>query len=70
MRSRRSTVGGCEDLLVDESSQSVTVGDVVLAPGDVLTIDGNAGEIYQGVVKSEAVCPPDVAMQLALLQAG
>lgn len=63
-------VVGCEDLLVDESSQSVTVGDVVLAPGDLLTIDGNAGDIYQGVVKSEAVCPPDVAMQLALLQAG
>jgi len=41
---------GCADLHVDESVQSCMLGSRVLHEGDVITIDGDSGLIYAGLV--------------------
>jgi pyruvate,orthophosphate dikinase len=43
-------VAGCEDISVDVARRQFTVGDVVIKEGDVISIDGFAGEVYEGTV--------------------
>ena len=43
-------VAGCEDISVDVNRRQFTAGDVVIKEGDVISIDGFAGEIYRGTV--------------------
>ncbi|RLB46726.1 MAG: pyruvate, phosphate dikinase [Deltaproteobacteria bacterium] len=54
----RSCVAGVGDLNVDYQSQTVTVrteaGVTVLKPGDVITLDGTNGLIYEGALDVEA----------------
>jgi len=43
-------VAGCEEISVDVARRQFTVGDVVVKEGDVISIDGFTGEVYQGTV--------------------
>ncbi len=45
-------VCGASSLSVDYAKQQVKVGDVVLKKGDFISIDGTAGEVYAGEVKT------------------
>jgi pyruvate,orthophosphate dikinase len=47
-------VCGASALQIDYSAQTLTAGDVVLKQGDFISIDGTAGEVYAGEVKTAA----------------
>ncbi|NDP40853.1 MAG: pyruvate, phosphate dikinase, partial [Rhodoferax sp.] len=51
---------GCESLRIDLSARTVQIGKMTLHEGDVITLDGNDGAIYPGVVA--AVMVPDEAL--------
>ncbi len=44
-------VAGAEALEVNVKAKTLTVGDVVLREGDVLTMDGSSGAVYKGELK-------------------
>ncbi len=45
-------VAGCEEIFVDPARKQLTApGGVVVKEGDVISVDGFSGEIYQGEVK-------------------
>jgi len=46
----RPCVAGAGSIRMDYDSQTMAVGDKILKAGDVITIDGSAGVIYQGRV--------------------
>ncbi len=43
-------VAGCEAISVDVARRQFTIGDIVVKEGDVISIDGFTGEVYEGVV--------------------
>ena len=43
-------VAGCEELLVDARAGRAQIGERVLHQGDIVTIDGSTGAIYEGPV--------------------
>ena len=43
-------VAGCEEISVDVNRRQFTAGDIVVKEGDVISIDGFTGEVYQGTV--------------------
>lgn len=45
-------VAGCKEAIVDESSKTVTIGDIVLKEGDYISLDGSTGMVYEGKLKS------------------
>jgi len=47
------TVCGCGALKIDEASRTVTIGDVVIKEGDVITIDGTQGLVYNTKLETE-----------------
>lgn len=50
----KPAVTGCEALRINAADQSFTVGGVVVAAGDVITIDGGTGRVMQGLVDTIA----------------
>ncbi|MER5945180.1 pyruvate, phosphate dikinase [Streptomyces sp. NPDC001904] len=46
----KTCVCGAEDLEVDTKRRRLTVGDVVVEEGDVVSIDGSSGKVYLGEV--------------------
>ncbi len=46
----KTCVCGAEALLVDAAGKKVTLGDVILTEGDLLSIDGSTGEVFLGRV--------------------
>ncbi len=48
---------GCAALRIDLAARTICLGEVALAEGDVITLDGNDGAIYLGAVS--AVMVPD-----------
>ncbi|MEU6121994.1 pyruvate, phosphate dikinase [Streptomyces sp. NPDC047123] len=46
----KTCVCGAEDLEVDTKRRRLTVGDVVVEEGDVVSIDGSTGKVYLGEV--------------------
>ncbi|MFD8566296.1 pyruvate, phosphate dikinase [Streptomyces sp. NPDC059639] len=46
----KTCVCGAEDLEVDTKRRRMTVGDVVVEEGDVVSIDGSSGKVYLGEV--------------------
>ena len=50
----------CETLRIDLTARTVRLGDLLLKEGDVITLDGNDGRLYAGVVATVLV--PDVAL--------
>jgi len=47
------TVCGCDALRIDEAARTVTIGDVVIKEGDVITIDGTQGLVYNTKLETE-----------------
>jgi pyruvate, orthophosphate dikinase len=47
-------VCGASALQIDYSAQTLTAGDITLKQGDFISIDGTAGEVYAGEVKTAA----------------
>ncbi len=45
-------VAGCGDLKVDYKAGTLSSGDIVIKEGDTVTIDGSAGEVILGKVKT------------------
>ncbi|MEU4424790.1 pyruvate, phosphate dikinase [Actinoplanes sp. NPDC024001] len=46
----KTCVCGAEDLLVDATAGTLTVGETVLRAGDVISLDGTTGRVYAGAV--------------------
>jgi pyruvate,orthophosphate dikinase len=42
---------GCERLAIDRSGQRARFGDQTVEEGDILTVDGAAGDVYLGTVE-------------------
>lgn len=51
---------GCDELHIDPAARTIRLGEKVLNEGDVITLDGNKGAVYQGAVA--AVMVPDQAL--------
>ena len=47
------TVCGCGAIKIDEDKKTVTVGDLTLKEGDVITIDGTLGLVYNAELETE-----------------
>ena len=59
-------VCGAEEVTVDLTNESFTVGDVVVRKGDVITVDGSSGSVYQGALALlEAEATPELAKLLS-----
>ena len=48
----KTCIVGAESIHVDYDKKEFRVGDVVVKEGDVITIDGASGEIFQGEIKT------------------
>ncbi|MGZ4625203.1 MAG: pyruvate, phosphate dikinase [Kineosporiaceae bacterium] len=51
-------VCGAQDMVIDEATRTVSVGDVILHEGDVLSMNGTTGHVYRGRIP---VTPSPVA---------
>jgi pyruvate,orthophosphate dikinase len=49
----RTGVVGCGDLLCDEKKKTCRINDVILSSGDYISINGQEGSVYQGLIKVE-----------------
>ncbi len=45
-------VSGCGDISVDEEAKTFTVGGKTFKEGDVISVDGNTGCVYEGEIKT------------------
>lgn len=41
-------IAGCEDIFVDEKNKQFKAKDIIIREGDFITLDGSAGEAYEG----------------------
>ncbi len=48
-------VAGCHEVKVSEANRYFTVGDMTFKEGDEISLDGNTGEIYKGIVPATKV---------------
>lgn len=46
-------VAGCTDIIVNASAKKLIIGDLVLKEGDVITLDGSAGEVMLGEMEMQ-----------------
>ena len=47
------TVCGCSDISINEAKKQFTAGDVVIKEGDVISIDGTMGDVYDAELETE-----------------
>jgi len=47
-------VSGCSEIKVDEEGKQLVIGDKVFVEGDYISLDGTAGEVLEGQVKTVA----------------
>jgi pyruvate,orthophosphate dikinase len=59
-------VSGCEAIQIDDLTKEALISGVTLREGDIITIDGSTGHVYQGVVPT--VEPEFVEDLLVLLE--
>ena len=50
-------VAGCTDAIIDETARTMTIGDKVYHDGDVVSVDGSTGYVYDGEI---AMIPADL----------
>jgi len=62
----RPCVSGCEQIAIDTAAREAVIGGVVLREGDMITIDGTTGNVYQG--KIPAIEPEFVDDLLMILE--
>ena len=68
----RTCVCGAEELDVDADAREVRIGDLTLAEGDVISIDGSTGEVFAGqlpVVPSPVVTYLEHGLDVAMAAA-
>lgn len=58
---------GCEALAIDEAGHTIQLGEQTLHEGDMLTLDGNEGAIFPGLVKTTTEEPVELLARLAQL---
>jgi len=46
----KACIAGAEDIVIDVNSRTAIVGDIYIREGDIITIDGSSGHIYQGQI--------------------
>jgi len=51
-------VSGCSEIKVDEAGKKLTAGDNVFSEGDYISLDGTAGVVYKGLIKT---VPPELS---------
>ena len=51
-------VSGCSEIKVDEEGKKLTIGEYVFGEGDYISLDGTAGEVLKGQVKT---VPPELS---------
>ncbi|MDO4485670.1 MAG: pyruvate, phosphate dikinase [Bacillota bacterium] len=51
-------VSGCSEIKVEEDAKKLTIGDEVFTEGDYISLDGTAGEVLKGQVKT---VPPELS---------
>jgi pyruvate,orthophosphate dikinase len=51
----RTGVVGCGNLICDEKKKLCRINDVVLSSGDYISINGQEGSVYQGLIKVQEV---------------
>ena len=59
---------GCEQLVIDTPHRRVRLGGEELAEGEVLTLDGGSGAVYQGSVRTVREVPQALMERLAALR--
>jgi pyruvate,orthophosphate dikinase len=59
-------VSGCESIVINDSKREAVISGVTLREGDVITIDGGTGNVYQGTVPT--IEPEFVEDLLVLLE--
>ena len=47
----RTGVVGCGELICDEKKKTCRISDIVLSSGDYISINGQEGSLYQGLIK-------------------
>jgi pyruvate,orthophosphate dikinase len=51
----RTGVVGCGNLICDEKKKLCRINDIVLSSGDYISINGQEGSVYQGLIKVQEV---------------
>lgn len=46
-------VAGCGEIKVDENNKLFRVGDIVIREGEYISLDGNTGIVYEGIIKTQ-----------------
>jgi pyruvate, orthophosphate dikinase len=59
-------VSGCEAIVINQTAREAVISGVILKEGDVITIDGSSGAVYQGQVPT--IEPEFVEDLLVLLE--
>jgi pyruvate, orthophosphate dikinase len=59
---------GCTDLVIDEVARSVSLGDTRLREGDLITLDGDAGSVYAGAMRTITEPLADLQQRLSRLR--
>ena len=59
---------GCDGLQIDLAKRTVRLGDVSLAEGEILTLDGHSGAIWRGAVPTVREAPAGLLARLAALR--
>lgn len=60
---------GCEALHIDLAQRCVTIGGRPFAEGEVLTLDGNAGQVFAGTLRTVREADAGLLARLAALRA-
>lgn len=55
---------GCESLHIDEAARRITLGNLSLAEGETITLDGNDGSIYAGTTQVVSDRPNELLARL------
>lgn len=46
-------IAGCSDIIVNSSAKKLLIGDLVVNEGDIITLDGNTGEVMLGEMEMQ-----------------
>lgn len=46
-------VAGCGEIKVDENKKLFKIGDIVIKEGEYISLDGNTGNVYEGIIKTQ-----------------
>lgn len=60
---------GCAPLRIDQAARSVRLGDEELPEGAPISLDGNEGRVYAGIVRTVSEAPVELLERIARLRA-